>query len=99
MNGTEKQIKWAEQIKNENKSHIYLACQYLEKAINGTTDGSPNNLVFKDTFKKIKSIDEIDDAGWWINQRDAVLNQIAMATVQAKPIDKIKGLIAASKNI
>lgn len=99
MNGTEKQIKWAEQIKKENKSHIYLACQYLEKAVNGTTDGSPNNLVFKDTLNKIKTINDIDDAAWWINQRDLVLNQIMMATVQAKPIDKIKGLIAASKNI
>lgn len=99
MNGTDKQIKWAEQIKKDNSSHIYLACQYLEKAVNGTTDGSPNNLVFKDTLNKIKSINNIDDAAWWINQRDAVLNQIMMATVQAKPIDKIKGLIAASKNI
>lgn len=99
MNGTEKQIKWAEQIKKDNASHIFLACQYLEKAVNGTTDGSPNNLVFKGTLDKIRAINNIDDAPWWINQRDAVLNQIMMATVQAKPIDKIKGLIAASKNI
>lgn len=99
MNGTAKQIKWAESIKKDNASHIFLACQYLEKAVNGTTDGSPNNLVFKATLEKIRAINDIEDAAWWIDQRDAVLEQIAMATVQAKPIDKIKGLIAASKNI
>lgn len=67
MKGTEKQIAWAQKIKSKYTSDIFAAKQLLHIAIEKSTDGSENNMIFKETLSKIEAIEAIDDAAWWID--------------------------------
>lgn len=108
MNGTEKQIKWAEQIKKEFVSSINLAVKAFDEPISKTQDGTPNNTMFREAQAKIAAIKDIDDAAWWINNgkdchdfelSEQILSQISNAVCLAHPVAKVKALIAIAKSI
>ena len=108
MNGTAKQIKWAEQIKKEFASSINLAVKAFDEPISKTQDGTPNNTMFREAQAKIAAIKDIDDAAWWINNGKEchdfeaaaqILPRISTAICIAHPVAKIKTLIAIAKSI
>lgn len=108
MNGTAKQIKWAEQIKKEFASSINLAVKAFDEPISKTQDGTPNNTMFREAQAKIAAIKDIDDAAWWISngkechdfEADTqILSRISTAICIAHPVAKIKTLIAIAKSI
>lgn len=108
MNGTAKQIKWAEQIKKTFASDINLAVKAFDEPISKTQDGTPSNTMFREAQAKIAAIKDIDDAAWWINNgkechdfEDAtqILPRISTAICIAHPVAKIKTLIAIAKSI
>ena len=108
MQGTAKQIKWAEQIKKRFASTINLAVKAFDAPISQTQDGTPNNIMFREAQAKIAAIKDIDDAAWWIdNGKDChdfeadtqILSRISAAICIAHPVAKIKTLIAIAKSI
>ena len=108
MQGTAKQIKWAEQIKKTFASDINLAVKAFDAPISQTQDGTPNNIMFREAQAKIAAIKDIDDAAWWIDNgkechdfeaAGQILLQISNAVCLAHPVAKVKALIAIAKSI
>ena len=108
MQGTAKQIKWAEQIKKTFAYDINLAVKAFDEPISKTQDGTPNNTMFREAQAKIAAIKDIDDAAWWITHGKDVPNVVVVGQILprlrtaiciAHPVAKIKTLIAIAKSI
>ena len=68
MNGTEKQIKWAEQIKEKtlNTEIVKKVIEHAQKnELNKITAGNIDELK-----KFVAHLENCDDAKWWIDNRE-----------------------------
>lgn len=83
MQGTEKQIKWAEQIKAEMMGMINATAAKFSKA----AEGRPDQAKFDAIVARTLEIIEGRDAAYWIDNRaekDGVLDTKAAMRVWAE---------------
>ena len=70
MNGTEKQIKWALDIKAAKIGDIIAAEEQLQSIINNKPDDQELHAECAPIFEIITAIKNAEDATFWIDNRD-----------------------------
>lgn len=76
MNGTEKQIKWASEIKAEKMNDLKVKCENMIK----TNQSAPADQIEKiknQLESGLKAMSENEDSKFWIDNRSEVSGKIA----------------------
>lgn len=87
LQGTEKQIQWAEMIRNTSINQVIRFCEISKKQFTRATDEAKTAIVHKAIDKAFHKFTIQNNAKWWIENKDRLESKVQgwfMETIKAE---------------